>query len=89
MEAKLESEKEVLAQLILPGVKETTEGDEYLAFKYARERGMPYYSYSYREKLIQFEKIKQSGFKGGVEDGEVLQSLNGIALDWLYFRHHW
>tara|TARA_R110000772_G_scaffold65605_1_gene146395 strand:- start:94 stop:1188 length:1095 start_codon:yes stop_codon:yes gene_type:complete len=60
-----------------------------MAFEYARGRGMPYYSYSQEEKLIEFEKIKRANFKNGIEGNEVLQLLHGLGLAWSYFPHHW
>jgi len=60
-----------------------------LAFKYARERGMPYYSYNHDEKLIEFDKIKRANFRNGIEGNEVLQLLHGLGLAWSYFPHHW
>jgi len=60
-----------------------------MAFKYARKRGMPYYSYSHDEKLIEFDKIKRANFKNGIEGNEVLQLLHGLGLAWSYFPHHW
>ena len=60
-----------------------------LVFKYFRERGMPYYSYTDEEKLIEFKKIQNSKYKEGIQDGEILQLLHGIGLAWSYFPHHW
>lgn len=60
-----------------------------MAFKYARKRGMPYYSYSHDEKLIEFDKIKRANFRNGIEGNEVLQLLHGLGLAWSYFPHHW
>ena len=37
-----------------------------LVFKYFRERGMPYYSYTDEEKLIEFKKIQNSKYKEGL-----------------------
>mgnify|MGYP003625469689 FL=1 len=60
-----------------------------MAFKYARDRGMPYYSYSHEEKLIEFDKIQRANFHNGIEGNEVLQLLHGLGLAWSYFPHHW
>jgi len=60
-----------------------------MAFKYARDRGMPYYSYSHDEKLIEFDKIQRANFHNGIEGNEVLQLLHGLGLAWSYFPHHW
>lgn len=60
-----------------------------LAFKYFRKRGVPYYSYEEDEKQIEFNKIKNSKYKEGIVDGEILQLLHGIGLAWSYFPHHW
>lgn len=60
-----------------------------IAFKYARDRGMPYYSYSHEEKLIEFDKIQRANFHNGIEGNEVLQLLHGLGLAWSYFPHHW
>ena len=60
-----------------------------LVFKYFRERGMPYYSYTDEEKIIEFKKIQNSKYKEGIQDGEILQLLHGIGLAWSYFPHHW
>jgi len=65
------------------------EGLEKIAFEYARKRGMPYYSYTDKEKYIEFAKIQNSKFREGIVDGEVLQLLHGIGLAWSYFPHHW
>jgi len=65
------------------------EGLENIAFKYARKRGMPYYSYEDEQKLIEFKKIQNSKYKDGIVDGEVLQLFHGIGLAWSYFPHHW
>jgi len=59
------------------------------AFNYVKKRGMPYYFYSDEEKKIQFEKIKNSKFKNGIEGNEVLQFFHGLGLAWSYFPHHW
>lgn len=60
-----------------------------MAFKYARDRGMPYYSYNHDEKLIEFDKIQRANFQNGIEGNEVLQLLHGLGLAWSYFPHHW
>ena len=60
-----------------------------MAFKYARNRGMPYYSYNYQEKLLEFDKIKKADFENGIICNEVLQLLHGLGLAWSYFPHHW
>tara|TARA_B100000945_G_scaffold207132_1_gene166694 strand:+ start:139 stop:1149 length:1011 start_codon:yes stop_codon:yes gene_type:complete len=60
-----------------------------LVFKYFRKRGLPYYSYTKEEKLVEFQKIKKINFNQGIKGGEILQILNGIGLAWSYFPHHW
>ena len=59
------------------------------ALMYARNRGIPYYEYTYEQKIIEFNKIKHSNFINGIENKEVLQYLHGIGLAWSYFPHHW
>ena len=60
-----------------------------LALLYARKRGLPCYSYSSYEKMIEFGKICKAKFQTSIVDGEVLQLLHGIGLAWSYFPHHW
>jgi len=75
---------------VIEGDPKRSKKDELdLAFKYVRERGMPYYSYTEEEKLIEFDKIKRSDFVNGIYNNEVLQYLHGIGLAWSYFPHHW
>ena len=83
----MEIQEQLFSEDLLPQRSKKDELD--LAFKYARERGMPYYSYTDQEKLIEFEKIQRSDFKNGIYGNEVLQYLHGIGLAWSYFPHHW
>ena len=60
----MEIQEQLFSEDLLPQRSKKDELD--LAFKYARERGMPYYSYTDQEKLIEFEKIQRSDFKNGI-----------------------
>jgi len=58
-------------------------------YQYFKTRGMPHYSYAYKEKIIEFHKIKNSDYENGIIDNQVLQKFHGIGLAWSYFPHHW
>ena len=83
----MEIQEQLFSEDLLPKRSKKDELD--LAFKYARERGMTYYSYTKEEKLIEFDKIRKSDFMNGIFNNEVLQYLHGIGLAWSYFPHHW
>tara|TARA_R110001592_G_scaffold171950_1_gene410412 strand:- start:22 stop:1029 length:1008 start_codon:yes stop_codon:yes gene_type:complete len=63
--------------------------DEVKALSYARKRGVPFYSYTQEQRLIEFIKICKSNFSNGIVGDEILQILNGLGLCWSYFPHHW
>ena len=70
-------------------IKDVNTDDVEAVFKYARERGLPYYSYTINEKIKEFEKILNSKFYDGIKDNTISQNLQGIGLAWSYFPHHW
>ena len=86
MNSELNSQKHLFPDLKF---KKSEKNKLTLALEYARERGMPYYTYTPEEKLVEFRKIQSSDFINGIYRNEVLQLLHGIGLAWSYFPHHW
>jgi hypothetical protein len=58
-------------------------------FSYVEKRQFPYYNYTFKEKIKEFETLSKFDFKRTIKGNILSQTMHGLGLAWSYHPHAW
>ena len=58
-------------------------------FSYVEKRQFPYYNYTFKEKIKEFETLSKFDFKRTIKGNVLTQTMHALGLAWSYHPHAW